>query len=398
MTAIPGFKPPRNTFRNAPKQSISPVRPTSIKQDEKEIYRGLSYYADSSGCGFYRIIWPQMLLTGKGFDLNHLNRLIPHEGWYQGLDFIKIQRQVSPEQAMGVKVLRHICDKLGIRLIYEIDDVPFYEDIPKYNRHHKAYEDPKLATSIREIMNMCDEVVTTTPYFKGYLESKLNNPNVTVVPNFVPKFWMGNFYDENNIKVNFNKNKKKPRILYPGSGAHYAEDPRQADDFSHLADLVRKTHKEFQWVFFGGAPRQVVDLIRSGKVEYHPWVSTMECPQKLYSLKPNVMIAPLFNNTFNKCKSDIKFTEACAMGIPSVCQDMITYTNVFNKFSTPDDLYSQLKRITNDAGAYMKESRKAHQYMRGNFMEDKINIWGESLKYPFGDDKRIELKKYQSYE
>jgi hypothetical protein len=393
MTAIPGFRP---HFRHV--KSNPPQRPI-IKTPEPNECGGLAYFADTSGCGFYRIFWPQMLLRSRnGLQLLESNVIIPNTEWYSKMNFIKIQRQVSPDQLKGVQFLRKVCDKFGMRLIYEIDDLPFYEDIPKYNRHHTAYADPKLAESVRSIMNTCDEIVTTTPFFKGYLQSKLQNQNVTVVPNFVPKFWLGNYYNENDIRVNYNKNNKKPRILYPGSGAHYSGDPNIADDFTHLVDLVKKTHKEFQWVFFGGAPRQIVDLIRSGKVEYHPWVDTMSCPEKLHSLKPNVIIAPLVDNNFNRCKSDIKFTEACAMGIPSVCQDLITYKNAFNKFTTADDLYQQLKRITRDANVYMKESRKARQYMQGNFMEDRLNVWEESLTFRYGSDKRVELKKYQNYE
>lgn len=397
MPVIPGFRP-TNNFGNlrssTPITQSTAVKPHSIK--EKELYQGLFYHADTSGCGFYRIFWPNMLLTGsQNFILNHLNKLIPLDKWYEGVDFVKIQRQVSPEQLVGVRLLRQICDKFNIRLIYEIDDLPFYEDIPKYNRHHVAYSDPKLVHSVREIMNMCDEIVTTTPFFCEHLKTKVTNRNITAVPNFVPNFWMGRFYDENTLKNNFNKNKKKPRILYPGSGAHYAGDTTLKDDFSHLVDLVRKTHKEFQWVFFGGAPRQLVDLIRNGKVEYHPWVNTMKAPQKIFDLRANVIIAPLDNNVFNQCKSDIKFTESSAMGIPSVCQDLVTYKNAINKFEKADDLYQQLKRITTDAGVYMKESRKARMYMNGNFMEDRLDVWAESLKYPFGSEKRVNLNQFQ---
>ena len=42
--------------------------------------------------------------------------------------------------------------------IYEIDDVLFHEDIPKYNKFRATFVDPEIRNAALSIMNMCDEI------------------------------------------------------------------------------------------------------------------------------------------------------------------------------------------------------------------------------------------------
>jgi len=106
---------------------------------------------------------------------------------------------------------------------------------------------------------------------------KTGNKKITVIPNYVPKFWMGNYYDKKRLEKNYNDfcctKKQKPRILYPGSGAHFDVDNRtnQNDDFAHVRDVIARTSDEFQWVFIGAFPLPLQDFIRNGKIEFHQW-------------------------------------------------------------------------------------------------------------------------------
>ena len=51
---------------------------------------------------------------------------------------------------------------------------------------------------------------------------KLTNKKITVIPNFVPNHWMGYLFNRGRVQqAAMIKHKKKPRILYTGSGAHY---------------------------------------------------------------------------------------------------------------------------------------------------------------------------------
>lgn len=362
----------------------------------KEIV-GVNYVADNSGCGFYRMHWPELLLNSKsGYFISNMKKMvINNPEFYEGTSVVRIQRQVSDNQFKLVKHLRQLCDRHNVRLSYEIDDIPFIEDIPKYNRNRKSYDNPRLRQNILDMMNMSDEVTVTNKFFRDYLKEKLNHDRITVIPNYIPKFWMDNFYDEDKLKQNYNKNKKKPRILYAGSGSHYDGSGRVKDDFSDIIPLVKKTYKEFSWVFFGGISRELIPLYKEGKIEFHNWAHVMQYPYKFRDLKINLAIAPLLDNNFNRAKSDIKYMESAAFGIPCICQDMSTYERAKYKFNTPDDLYGQIKSLTKDAGVYMNACRGTYQQKPDFWLENNLDKWEEFYHNPFNSEKRKKINGLQ---
>lgn len=282
-----------------------------------------------------------------------------------------------------------------MNIIYEIDDIIFIEDIPEYNKFRSAFDNPVIRKTSMEIMNMTDEMTVTNHFMKDYFHEKTGHKQITVVPNFVPKFWMDRFYDKQAISKNYEKNKKKPRILYCGSGAHFDVDVKvnYKDDFYHVNDVIRKTVNEFQWVFFGGFPGPLKDLVLNKKVEFHTWKGLMEYPYKIYELTPQLMYAPLTNNNFNKAKSDLKFIEGCCMGIPTICQDIVTYSNAHYKFNTGDELIDQIKLLIKDRSRYMAASKKARNYGETRWLENNIKYYEELYKYPYGHPERKLLNK-----
>eukprot|EP00992_Anisonema_acinus_P007739 TRINITY_DN3689_c0_g1_i1.p1 TRINITY_DN3689_c0_g1~~TRINITY_DN3689_c0_g1_i1.p1 ORF type:complete len:399 (-),score=-56.27 TRINITY_DN3689_c0_g1_i1:1152-2348(-) len=373
----------------------TPQKP-KIQTPQKPNNRAINFLADSGGCGHYRMVWPSFLMTAKEkYHIFNMNKIVPNDGFYQDLNVLRIQRQVSDEQYEVAKFLRKVCDKHGVRFCYEIDDIPLYEDIPDYNNHKKAYANPSYRNNIINIMNMCDEVTVTNKFMRDYFISKTSATKITVVPNFMPRFWIDRYYDENKLRNNFNNNKKKPRVLYPGSAAHYDISGKIPDDMTEIVKLMGKTLNEFQWVIFGGMCPSMVDWVKSGKVEYHPFVDLMDYPQKIVDIKPQFIVAPLQKNNFNFAKSDIKFREGAALGIPTICQDMITYEKSLYKFDNNNDLYDQIKTLSKDVGVYIKACRKMREKSNNWWLEDNINVWEEFYTHPFGDSKRKNLIKYQ---
>ena len=358
---------------------------------QPELPRSLNFYADYSGCGHWRMIWPELLLNCyQRSNVQGGTVMIGDKNFYKGLSTIRIQRQATEQQLNYIKWLKTIQKELGFKIIYEIDDLIFKEDIPDYNKFKFAFEDPKIRKWSMEIMQICDEITVTNDYMKKYYIEKTGNKNVTVIPNFIPKFWMDRYYNYNDIRENFQKHKKKPRVVYCGSGAHFDVDNKikQKDDFYHINDVIRKTVDKFQWVFVGGFPLTLRDLIKEGKIEFHEWVSLVDYPSFIHKINANVFYAPLENSNFNKAKSDLKFIEACAFGIPSVCQNLCTYDAAFHKFDTGDDLVSKIENITGDHKRYVKEVKRARDYMKNRWMEDNIEYYSELYNHPYADKKR----------
>lgn len=359
----------------APKPSVQPEQPK-----ENSLPRALNYQADYSGCGYWRMSWPEQLLTAyQHMVVTGTTCMIRDQAFYGNLKSVRLQRQASPVQLQFFKELRHMADKTGFHIIYEIDDVVMSEDIPDYNKYKFAFEPKEIRDSVIEMMKMSDEMTVTNDFMRDYYMSKSGNTNVTVIPNYPPRFWLDGFYDEDVLMKNYDrhvKKRKKPRVLYAASGAHFDVENKvgQVDDFVHVRDYIRKTVNKFQWVFIGAYPPPLGDLVRAGKIEFHPWAPLYDLPRLIYSLKVNCMYAPLLDTTFNRCKSNIKYVEACAYGLPVVCQDMVTYSDAMHKFTTGDDLIDQLTEITKDKQSYMKICRKMRLNIDNMWLENEDNI------------------------
>lgn len=371
-------------------------QPAKQKMPSQDMPRVMNFYADYSGCGHWRMMWPEAILRERQMlNISGGTVMIGDPGFYQGVKAVRIQRQATEAQKQFMGFIRDVMHKQGSRVLYEIDDIIFIEDIPEYNNFRSAFEDPKIRQTSMEIMRMTDEMTVTNQFMKDYFADKTGHPNITVVPNYVPKFWMDRFYDQSAIAKRYDKNKKKPRILYCGSGAHFDVGSRvkHRDDFFHVNDAIRRTVNDFQWVFLGGYPLPLADLIRSGKIEYHKWSGLHNYPYAIDKLDVNIMYAPLCNNNFNKAKSDLKFIEGCCFGIPTICQDIVTYENAHFKFNTGDELVDQAKRLMKDRQFYMGASKKARKASSGRWLEDNIEIYNELYTLPYGHPDRKLINK-----
>lgn len=394
-------------FANAVRRPFSPIaikgsatatKPTvaSQKMPSRDLTRVLNFYADYSGCGHWRMIWPELLLrSDQAFNISGGTVMIGDPNFYRGVHKVRIQRQATEAQLKFMNFLINLRSELKqeMDIIYEIDDIIFIEDIPEYNKFRTAFDDENIRKTSKELMLAANEMTVTCNFMKEYFEYKTGHKQITVIPNYVPKFWMDRFYNKTEISKNLDKNRKRPRILYCGSGAHFDVDSRvkHQDDFAHVNDVIRRTVKDFQWVFFGGFPGPLRDLVASGKVEYHSWTSLMEYPYKIHSLKPQIMYAPLQNNNFNKAKSDLKFIEGCCMGIPTICQDIETYSNAFYKFDTGDDLVDQIKSLTRDHQKYTAASKRGRKLADTRWLENNIDVYQELYNFSYGSPERKKI-------
>jgi len=379
----------------APKQEA----PKQERPKELSLPRFLNYYADYSGCGHWRMIWPEQVLNAHQKAVVHGTTVMNvDERYYVQAKGVRIQRQATPQQMEFVKYIRQVADKNNFRLIYEIDDICFHEDIPDYNKYKTAFANPEIRNASQEMMKMCDEITVTCPFMKDYYMSKTGHKNVTVVPNFMPKFWLGHFSDINRTMESYEKNKRKPRVLYSGSGAHFDVENRVKfkDDFYHVNEVIRKTVDKYQWVFLGAHPLPIRDLVQSGKVEFHPWKRLFEYGKGLFDLNVNMIVAPLQDNTFNKAKSDLKYIEACALGLPIACQDIVTYQNAPIKFKTGDEMIAQIETTLKDRKRYKSLCKKSRQVADNRWLEDDKNIdcYLELYQYNTDDPRRVNLSRY----
>tara|TARA_R110000744_G_C19334526_1_gene558903 strand:- start:433 stop:1686 length:1254 start_codon:yes stop_codon:yes gene_type:complete len=370
---------------------------------EADLPRYINYLADYSGCGHWRILWPEAAINARGDGMSQsTTAMVADPRWYQGVKAVKLQRQASSSQLEFVKHLKQVQQEHGFKIIYEVDDVVFKEVIPDYNKFKFAFDTEEIRQNCVDIINLVDEVTVTCDFMKRLYQEKTGQQNITVIPNFIPNGWMGQLFNPKEIERSYEKNKRKPRILYTGSGAHYDVDNKTGgkDDLSEVRDFIRNTVDKYQWIFVGAFPPQLADLVGQRKIEFYNWQTLLRYPYFINSLRAQLMVAPLQVNDFNRAKSDIKFIEGCILGIPCLCQNMDTYNTAPDqlKFSSVEEFEQKIERILNykKKNKYFQNVHKLRQIGEKRILELDENIGAhlEALNTPFGDPERKCLREW----
>lgn len=358
--------------------------------------RAINYLADYGGCSWYRCMAPNLMLNlyQKAVMLE-LTTMVLDPRFYAGVKAVKIQRQATPIQRDFVKMLKQTSSQMpngGFKLIYEIDDIVFREDIPDYNRNKDAFVPDEIRNCILEILDMCDEVTVTCEFMKDYFNEKMGVKKTTVIPNYLLKWWFDRYYNLGNLVKNFEKNKKKPIVSIFASGTHVDVTNRtgQKDDFEMVVPAIIKTRKDFKWRFYGSYPLPLKPFIDRGEIEFHQWTPLPEFPGTMAESGTQLTFAALQDNNFNRAKSNIKLLEAGALGIPCVCPDMVTYKDAMLKYSNANEFIDCIKTATKNQHTYADYCKKARAYADNFWLEDEKNLMKHHEAYftPYGSPDR----------
>jgi len=370
-----------------------PSAPT-LEMPEMSLPRAINYYADYGGCGYWRMIWPEFCLNSyQKMCISGLTAMVMDVRFYQGISAIRMQRQATPIQNAFIKELKKAQPQMGYKLIYEVDDIVFKDDIPDYNRCKEAFVSQEIIDNILDIMSNMDEITVTCQYMKDYYINKTGNKNITVIPNYPPKFWLDRFYDKKRVEELYDRHKKRPRILYAGSGTHIdvINKTGMNDDFAHVVEDIIKARKKFKFVWKGCFPLAVKPFIDNGEMEFIDWSQLMDLPQGIQKIGANATFASLQDNVFNKSKSNIKMIESGAFGMPGAYQDLCTYDGADCKFKSGKDLIDQLEYITSDFDRYMKLSDKSRKFTESLWLEDHLDEYQALYTTAWGSKERKEM-------
>jgi hypothetical protein len=268
-----------------------------------DVPRVLAFPADNWGCGHYRVIQPFNAMyecrsiTGAVVSSPlHAVELERHDP-----EVIILQRHVVDFQLESLKKINKFVSAFKV---YELDD--YILNLPMRSIHRNDI--PKeIRKRLRSGLTYVDRFVVSTEAladaFRGF------HPDIRVEKLRLPTSWWGN------LQLTANEG-KKPRVGWCGGSAH-------AGDLALIADVVRDLTDEVDWVFFGSIPDGCAKYIK----EVHQGVPIEQYPEKLASLRLDLAIAPLEDNLFNRCKSNLKFLEYGICGFPVIASDIQCYQN-----------------------------------------------------------------------
>ena len=124
-------------------------------------------------------------------------------------------------------------------------------------------------------------------------------------------------------------------------------------------------------------PDYFEDLAKHPQVEIHAPVSIQEYHEWLADKRIDIGIAPLENTKFNECKSNLKYLEFGALGIPGVFSDTASYRSVKHsetgfKASNAKDWLKYLKRLISDDMLRERMGMEALKHVKKEFNMDVI--------------------------
>lgn len=365
------------------------------------------------GCTAWRFDWVRQALNYNKAAVVEMSSIphpvfVPSQNNKQTLnpivesaDAICIQRPVLPHYTHTAKQYEYVQDIMRkrnvtpFRFIIDVDDVMHSDHIAEFNVAKDGYMDNKRFDTFKEIVQMSDELHVCSPTMQDFYRDVLEFKNVTHRPNMMPKCLFDGFDPTGEInRLRFEKHKDRPRIVWAGSWTHVdVKKQSKVDDFTKIKDFCLSTIDEYQWIFFGAHPDWIAPAISEGKAEYHPWVGIFDFPRMLWELEPTVVFAPLDDNTFNKCKSNIKLTETGALGIAGIYQDLDPYAEAPLKFNSGDELADQLKYLLHDWDNYSKIANEMKEISQGYFLENNLDLLKASYFTDCGSIERSVLSK-----
>ncbi len=264
--------------------------------------RLLAQPADPWGSGHYRVIQPFEALKRAGIieGVPYSAVLDPVEQARIDPDVVILQRRVSEQDLAGIARLRRFSRAFTV---YEIDD--YLPNLPLKNVHREHM--PKdVLRSMRRALAMVDRCVVSTPQLAETLHGL--HDDIRVVRNLLPTSWW------TALPRPARASSAKPRVGWAGGVGH-------TGDLELVADVVIELAREVDWVFFGMCPERLLPHV----AEFHEGVDITLYPRALASLGLDLAIAPLEDNRFNACKSNLRLLEYGACGVPVVCSDVGPY-------------------------------------------------------------------------
>ncbi|HDS1734461.1 glycosyltransferase [Pseudomonas hunanensis] len=256
---------------------------------------------NTSAIGHYRVIQPFSELERAGWIQGRIS--------YQAVDPIAAERE-KPDtmilqlrySADSIKEIAELKKYSSARRIFEIDD---YVIEPSEKNDHIRNRPKNIGELLGQAIGLCDRLVVSTEPLADAL-SHLHR-DIRVVPNMLSaSLWTG--------LSSQRQTSAKPRVGWAGGTSHRG-------DLELMLGVVRALADEVDWVFFGMCPEMLRPYIK----EFHKGVPLSQYPRKLASLNLDLALAPLEQNLFNDCKSNLRLLEYGVCGFPVICTDTKAY-------------------------------------------------------------------------
>lgn len=335
--------------------------------------RTLFLPGDTGACGYYRII--------QQFQHYQLNPDPDIQPMYLGpLMLRECDQQVTVCQRVCSRTALESLIKFkgitGTKVIIDYDDLLWAEHperLHKFNIMLNNYDCGQYYRDMKELLpEAADAIICTTGKLRDALEELVEQKvPVHVVPNMLSiRDWC---FEKATEIIN------EDTYFYAGSVSHYNNKERMYGDFSiPLAKFLEKERTMFMgdwkpW-FFGNC------IAETG------WVGLSAYPKALYqnTRYAKFTMAPVADNMFNACKSDLKYLESCAVGRVCLVSDFenspYSGASPLQKIS-PEASIKDIRETVNACKEHYGEILDyQYGYLNSRWLDRNISLYTEIIK------------------
>lgn len=316
----------------------------------------LAHPSDNYGSGHYRVIQPFTALQQAGLIDGALSPGLMHVTDLERYDpdVIILQKQIGDERFDAMRRMQAFSRALKV---YELDD--YLPNLP-VKSVHRAQMPKDILKSMRRALGYVDRFVVSTQALADACRGL--HDDIRVIENCLPPAWWKGL-------ATARSRSGKPRVGWAGGIGH-------TGDLEMIADVVLALADEVDWVFMGMCPAKLRPAVK----EVHEGVDISVYPRALAALNLDLAVAPLEENLFNECKSNLRLLEYGACGFAVVCSDVRSYqgnlpvTRVKNRYR---DWVDAIRMHVADRDATARAGEALHaQVMRDWMLEgDNLLAW-----------------------
>jgi len=316
-----------------------------------------------SGVGYHRLQVPfaNMDEDYKDLDIKGTNGFTLQFHPKQ-FDIVVINRMYKHDEDYLLKAKQS-----GCKIILDIDD---WIQLPDY--HYKdGIKDSIVFKRILDAISYANVIWTASEYLKECLEPY--HSNIVYVPNGID-FTQPQFIPQR-------QKQDKYTIGWIGANNHHLDLKKLVQPFNNL--LKNKNHK----LLLGGyneLSKEYYQLIESyftsnftrpsSQYQRVEWMDIQN-----YALMYNLMdcaLAPLCNDKFSQCKSNLKVLEAGAFSLPIICSNVEPYKEFIQQglvINPKGDWDGAMKSLISNPKKGVELGARLHDYVKENYNIKKIN-------------------------
>lgn len=258
---------------------------------------------------------------------------------YKQFDLIIFSRWLGTKH---YDVLKKIADS-DTPYVVDIDD---HWILPKYNPAYWAYR-KGIKQCVKDSINYADAVITTTPALAK--EIRLINENVVIASNCLD-------YTHKQWEAEPMERTDKVKVGWVGGVTH-------EEDLKLIADQIKGLDIEFY--ICGYTPGEIWNRIAKSMPDAKIVEGTSVFEYGEVYRHFDFVVAPLQDNKFNNCKSELKIVEASAYKKPIICSAVYPYLyhgdNDGVLFVQHNEWRTAIQKLV-DAGRSVRESMGVSNY------------------------------------